>query len=53
LIQRYDGFIDSRKKAEEIIGQALQSLHVFSGATDQNSLDILGSLTGFVLDRQR
>jgi len=53
LIQRYDGFIDSRKKAEEIIGQALQSLHVFSGATDQDSFDILLSLTGFVLDRER
>lgn len=51
-IEKYDGFTDARKKAENIIGQAVGALGVFDLESNRESLDILHGLTQYVLSRE-
>ena len=51
FIDTYGGFSGARKKAEKIVEQALESLSLFPGEENQNSLGFLRELSAYVLKR--
>jgi len=54
LIQQYNGFDDSRKKASELIDEALAHLHCFAGSGANNqAVFILEQLATYVLTRKK
>ena len=53
LIERYDGFADSRKKAEEMITEAVAAIDLLGNETNVKSIATLKVLANYVLTRDR
>jgi octaprenyl-diphosphate synthase len=53
LIEKYDGFGLSRKRAESIVADAVIGLEIFSGEESQLVLGILNALAQYVLARKK
>ncbi len=53
LIDKYDGFVLSRSRAESAIGEAVTGLDVFSGGDNTATLTVLQALGKYVLVRQK
>lgn len=53
LIELYNGFSDSRKKAQELINEALGHLQRFNGCGDEQACFILKGLAQYVLTRKK
>lgn len=53
IIDKYDGYGSTRRKAEEAVGCALASLEIFSGANVEADKNTLRALAGYVLTRQK
>ncbi len=53
FIDKHGGFSGARKKAETIVGQALEPLCLFHGEEKQKSLEFLRELSAYVLKRDR
>lgn len=53
FIEANDGFISARRTAEQLVGEAVAALELFSGVGDRESLAMLHALAGYVLGRKR
>ncbi len=53
FIETYGGFTGAREKAEAIVKQALEPLHLFHGEEHLESLDLLRELSTYVLKRDK
>ncbi len=53
IIDKYDGFQYSRKKAEEHVGMAVEALMIFSGTDTERETEILKGLAQYVLKREK
>ncbi len=53
IVDKYEGFSGARNRAENIIDDALEPLHLFSGEECAESLNILHGLSAYVLKRDK
>ena len=53
LITKYDGFTDTRMKAEELLHEAISQLEVFSHSDQDSDRMILAGLAQYVLTRKK
>lgn len=53
LIERYDGFSDSKKKAEEMISEAMTAIDRLGNHTNLQSMTTLKALAHYVLTRDK
>ena len=53
LIEKYDGFVVSRRRAESIVAEAVAGLRVFSGDECRPVLSVLNALAQYVLARKK
>ena len=53
LIEKYDGFKQSRKKAELIVEKAVSGLDIFSDDECQSVIAVLNALAQYVLSREK
>lgn len=53
LIEKHDGFVLSKKRAESIVADALAGLEIFSGAEHSEALGVFRALAQYVLIRDK
>ena len=53
LIEKYDGFVLSRRRAESIVAEAVAGLRIFSGEECLPVLSVLNALAQYVLARKK
>ncbi len=53
LIERYNGFVDARRKAEELAGAAVSQLQIFHHPEQRKDRAVLAGLARYVLARRK
>ena len=53
LIEKYDGFGETRRRAENHVREAVAELAVFDHPTAHESKELLAGLAGYVLTREK
>ena len=53
IIERYDGFVRARRKAEETAQKAMESLILLGNGADKKTLGLLAELSTYILNRSK